>query len=83
MLRKDLKFRYYMVLRYLFLGIGIGLASILFVIFSKTHVFLYFLVLGTTFFFEIIITLIFQRLPSIEEQLDCLEPDFKLTGETK
>ena len=46
---QDVKFRNYMVVRYLILGIGIGCATILFQIFSKTHPSLFFLVMGTTF----------------------------------
>ena len=45
---KSLKFRYYMTLRYFILAICIGFASIMFVLFSKTHPNLYILTLGTT-----------------------------------
>lgn len=65
--KSKLKFRYYMAIRYLFLAIFIGFASILFSALTETHPSLYFLVLGTTLVQEILTTVFFQRLPTIKE----------------
>ena len=71
-----------MALRYLILGLGVGLATALFNIFSKTHPLHYILSLSTICIQELLTTILFQRLPTINEQLDQFEPDFKLSGTT-
>ena len=58
-LNRQLKFRYYMTCRYLLLSIGIGFATLLFRLFSKTHPSLHFMVLAITFTQEIVTNLLY------------------------
>ena len=77
-----IKFRFYLVLRFVWTGVGVGLSTIFFVIFSQTHPMLYILVLGSTTCQEIITIGIYLRKPTEAEYLDCFAPHFVIVGKT-
>ena len=66
----NIKFRFYLALRFFCTGLGIGLSTVLFVIFSQTHPMLYVLVLGATTAQEIVTIGVYLRKPTEAEYLD-------------
>ena len=72
-----------MVIRFALTGVGVGLTTILFIIFSKTHPMLYVLVLGLVSLQEMLTIMLFLRKPTEAKYLDSFAPNLVIIGKTE